>query len=76
MENSIKIDNGEIIKDIEKVYKLDNKEKFKNVVSAYNLMCYYSKQDDQEKAKKYAQMLLDFETDFTYINNLANQVLK
>ena len=76
MENTIKIDKGETIKDVEKVYKLDNKEKFKNIVSAYNLMCYYSKQDNIDKAKEYAKMLLDYQSDFTYINNLAKEVLK
>lgn len=58
LEKMIDINDGKTINNIELIYKTNTKNKFLNVINANNLMEYYERQGNIEKAKENAKIIL------------------
>lgn len=61
--------------DVEKHFKYDTKNKLVNISNLAFLQEYFYKRDDIEKAKYYAQKIIDYHSDFDTYINLSKEIL-
>ena len=76
LELILRIDTtDDIIENIESYFPIDNKLKINNIINSQTLMKYYHSRGDMDNAKKYANLILSYNSDFTHIKNEALKVI-
>ena len=76
LEKMIDINEGNIIDNIEVLYNTNTRNKFLNVINASNLMEYYDKQGNINKAKENAKIILEDGKELIETYNKALEIIK